>query len=98
MAKKKKQQPSETSSSSSSAAVPSASAVAPADAQVAQLESAYALGNFSRVRELAAAATSPEAKSAVDRIMVRVVVEKEQAIVGIIGLLVVLVACALTLR
>ena len=97
MAKKKKQQQSETPSTSA-AAPSSAAPVATADPESAQLEQAYALGNFSRVRELAATASSAEAKSLVERLMVRVVVEREQAIVGLIGLLVVLVACALTLR
>jgi hypothetical protein len=110
MAKKKKQQQPESSSSSSSlssssppaaaAAVVAAAPVVVVDAEAARLEAAYALGNFSLFRQLASSSSSSssEAKAAVDRLMGRVVIEKEQAIVGLIGLLVVLVAAALTLR
>ena len=101
MAKKKKQPPSTSPSAPSSSAAPPSSPVpvtpAAADAEAARLDAAFGLGNFSMVRQLAATASTAEAKVAADRLMALVRVEKEQVIVGLIGLAVVLLAAALTL-
>ncbi len=93
MAKKKK-----SGSSSASAGDQPVPATAAADAEAARIQTAFDVGNFSLVRQLAAKASSSDAKAAVDRLMERVRIDRDQVIVGFIGLAVVLVACVLTLR
>ena len=67
------------------------------DPEAARIEAAFDVGNFSQVRQLAAQASSSEAQLAVARLMPRVFMEREQIVVGLIGLAVVLVAGMLTL-
>jgi hypothetical protein len=69
----------------------------PVDPDVALVEAAFAAGNNSAVRHFAATSTSPAAKEAAQRLMAKVVVDRQQLLAGLIGLIVVSVVAALTL-
>ena len=77
-----------------------AAAPAPAptvDSEVNRVERAFAAGNFSLVRSLAATSSSPAAKEAAERLLPKMSVQREQALVGVAGLLVITIAAALSL-
>ncbi|MBM4282978.1 MAG: hypothetical protein FJ137_20230 [Deltaproteobacteria bacterium] len=86
----------ETSPATTAAAAPSASTESTAPA-VGRVEQAFALGNYSFVRRAAADATTPAAQTTAAALLPRVVVEPAQVGVGLVGLVVILTACALTL-
>jgi P pilus assembly chaperone PapD len=67
------------------------------DPDVVMVEAAFAAGNNSAVRALATSSTSPPARELAQRLMAKVVVEKEQVLAGVVGLIVVSIAAALTL-
>jgi hypothetical protein len=90
VAKKKKQ----AESSSESAAAPSKpSGPTP---EVVRVEQAFSLGNYSFVRKAANDDTQPAARDAAKALLPRVVVEPVQVMVGLVGLVVVLTAWALS--
>lgn len=68
-----------------------------ADPEVVRLQDSFEFGNFALVRTLAAQASSSSAKTTANLLMTQVTVEREQIIAGLIGLVVILIACALTL-
>jgi len=79
---------------------PEAAVVVPAvvvDAEVVQVERAFAAGNFSAVRKIAATSSSPSAKEAANRLMPRMSLERDQLLTGAAGLLVISIAAALVL-
>jgi hypothetical protein len=67
------------------------------DPEVSRVERAFAAGNFALVRSFAATSSSPGAKEAAERLVPKMSVQREQALVGVAGLLVISVAAALTL-
>jgi hypothetical protein len=69
----------------------------PVDRDVAIVEAAFAAGNNSAVRHFAATSTSPPAKEAAQRLLAKIVVEREQILAGVVGLIVVSIVAALTL-
>jgi len=80
------------------AAAEGAAAAAPAvDRDTAMVEAAFAAGNFSMVRSLAKTSTSPPAKELAARLMPRVVVERDQALAGLVAIIVVAIVAALVL-
>ncbi len=95
MAKKKKQSE-QQSSEAASAPAPSSSTPAAASADVVRVEQAFAVGNYAFVRKAAADTTNPAASEAAKALLPRVVVEPVQVMVGLVGLVVVLTAWALT--
>lgn len=79
---------------------PEAEAAAPAvvvDSDVLFVERAFAAGNFSMVRKIAASSSSPSAKEAALRLFPRMNVEKSHVLTGLLGLTVILIAAALSL-
>lgn len=74
-----------------------ATAAAPVDRDVALVEAAFAAGNNSAVRHLAATSTSPPAKELALRLMDKIVVEREQVLAGVVAIIIVSIAAALTL-
>lgn len=70
---------------------------APVDRDVALVEAAFAAGNNSAVRHFAATSTSPPAKEAAQRLMAKIVVERQQLLAGLVGLIVVSIVAVLTL-
>jgi hypothetical protein len=78
-------------------AAPEATPAAPVDREVAMVEAAFAAGNNSAVRRFAQTSTSPPAKELAQRLLPKVVVEREQVLAGVVALLVVSIAAALTL-
>lgn len=67
------------------------------DPEVSRVERAFAAGNFSLVRALASSSSSPAAKEAAERLVPKMSVQREQALVGVAGLLVITIAAALSL-
>jgi len=101
MAKKKQKQ---TQTETPAAASPATSAPAGAlsdtaatDAEGKLIERAFNLGNFALARSLVTTSASADAKAVAGRLLPRMNIEREQIYVGLFGLLVVLVACVLTL-
>ncbi len=81
-----------------STAVPSLTHAGDAvDADVQQVERAFAAGNFSAVREIANSSTSPPAKEAALRLFPRMNLERDQLLTGVAGLLVISIAAAFVL-
>ena len=70
---------------------------APVDSEVARVEAAFAAGNNSAVRRFAQTSSSPPAKELAQRLLAKVVVEREQVFAGVIAIIVVSIAAALTL-
>ncbi len=99
MAKKNKKpaEPPATEPTTTTATTETTKAAASTDPAVARVEHAFALGNYSYVRRAAADATNPTAQTTASSLLPRVVVEPAQVGVGLVGLVVVLTACALTL-
>lgn len=97
---KKKQKTEQTTNPTTEPSTPAAlstSTPSSSDAEAKAIERAFDLGNFSRARALVAAASGDEAKKAGARLMPRMNVEREQIYVGLVGLVVVLIACAVVL-
>jgi hypothetical protein len=90
---KKKSAPAEAPASK---AAPEASAPPAADPALAQLETAFAVGNNALVRKLAATSENAAVRAAAQALLPRVVPEPAQVLVGIAGLVVVIVAWMLT--
>lgn len=91
MAKKSKPAPTDAAANSPAPA-------APADRDVALVEAAFAAGNNTMVRQLAATSASPPAKELAQRLVAtRVVIDQQQILAGVVGLIVVAIAAALTL-
>jgi hypothetical protein len=72
-------------------------AAAPVDREVALVEAAFAAGNNSAVRRFAEMSSSPPAKELAQRLLTKVLVEREQVLAGIVAIIVVSIAAALTL-
>jgi hypothetical protein len=70
---------------------------APPDHDVVVVEAAFAAGNNSAVRALAKSSSSPPARELAERLMVKIHVEKEQVLAGVVAFIVVSIAAALTL-
>jgi hypothetical protein len=66
--------------------------------EAARVTQAFAVGNYSFVRRMATSAPSEAARQAAQALLPRVVIDWPQVGMGLAGLLVVLTACALTLR
>ena len=96
MSKKKKPEQQTSSSEPSSAAATATAAASGASPEVVRVEQAFAVGNYSFVRKAAADPTHQAASEAAKALLPRVVVEPVQVMVGLIGLVVVLTAWALT--
>jgi hypothetical protein len=94
MAKKKKQ--AEPSSSEQAAAPAASSSTTSVTPEVVRVEQAFSVGNYSFVRKAAADTSAPAAREAATALLPRVVVEPVQVMVGLVGLLVVLTAWALS--
>ena len=67
------------------------------DVDAQKVERAFAAGNFSAVRNVAATSSSPSAKEAAERLMPRMSLERDQILTGVAGLLVISIAAALVL-
>jgi hypothetical protein len=96
MAKKNKQVEQPTSSSTTADASTSAAPPAATSPDVVRVEQAFAVGNYAFVRRAAADGSNPAASAAAQALMPRIVVEPAQVNVGLVGLVVVLTAWALT--
>ena len=77
--------------------VEAAPVVVAVDADVQKVERAFAAGNFSAVRSVAASSSSPAATEAAQRLMPRMNLERDQLLTGVVGLLVISIAAALVL-
>jgi len=96
MAKKKS---AEASEPSTSAAPPAAvTSTTPAEPEVARVDAAFAAGNYSMVRAIAASATSsPPARERAQALMPKIVVEQAQALPAVAAILVLCIVAALVL-
>jgi predicted secreted protein len=103
MAKKKKSaDAAEGSKGPTSSAAPAtsaapASAAIPGDTEAAVVDAAFAAGNYQVVRSLARTATSPAAREKAQRLMSKMNIEPQQAMMAGVALLVLLVVAALVL-
>jgi len=76
---------------------PDAPEATPVDREVAMVEAAFAAGNNSAVRRFARTSSSPPAKELAQRLLPKVLVDGEQVLAGVVAIIVVSIAAALTL-
>ena len=69
----------------------------PVDTDMAIVEAAFASGNYAMVRSQAKNAASPPARELAQRLMPRIVVDRDQVLAGVVAIIVVAMAAALSL-
>ncbi len=94
MAKKKK---ADTGPSSAAAPGTGDVAAAPVDGEAAVVDAAFAAGNYQVVRKLATSASSPAAREKAQRLMPKMNVEPQQAMMAAVAIVVLLTVAALVL-
>ena len=70
---------------------------APVDTELALVEAAFATGNYAMVRSQAKNAASPPARERAQRFLPRIVVDRDQVLAGVVAIIVVAMAAALSL-
>jgi hypothetical protein len=70
---------------------------APVDTELAIVEAAFASGNYAMVRSQAKNAASPPARELAQRLLPRIVVDRDQVLAGVVAIIVVAMAAALSL-